>query len=231
MPPLTPCLIGENDFFFIIKFYTICFIHFSDPNCHPNSHYELCGNGCPATCHGLGAPPFCEMSCKEGCYCDVGFVLSGHQCVAIEDCGCVYQGKYYKKGEYFYPSNSCEERCYCMADGVVECRKISCGAHEVCRVENGIQGCYPVGFGQCSVAGGSHYLTFDSRAYHFQGSCIYTLATLYKTNSQLTNFSVLVENSGSLTNRILLSVHGYAIIVEKAIKWKVKVRFFPNLIL
>ncbi|XP_015265735.1 PREDICTED: IgGFc-binding protein-like [Gekko japonicus] len=202
---------------------------FCSPRCSRNSHYELCGNGCPATCLGLSAPEGCEVSCKEGCYCDAGFLLSADQCVPIGNCGCVHQGKYYKKEEEFYPTASCEVKCRCTNSGAVECRNISCGAHETCGVENGVQGCHPVGCGQCSLTGGSHYLTFDGRTYDFQGACAYTLAEVRRRDSQLTNFSVSVENerSGdgrvSSTKMVVVSFHGYTIVLERGKKWQAEV--------
>uniref|UniRef100_A0A8C5R0Y8 VWFD domain-containing protein n=1 Tax=Leptobrachium leishanense TaxID=445787 RepID=A0A8C5R0Y8_9ANUR len=71
--------------------YTFCPL-----SCPKNSHYELCGNGCPTTCYGLSAPVRCIAQCKEGCYCDNGFILSGHKCLPISDCGCVYQERYFQ---------------------------------------------------------------------------------------------------------------------------------------
>ncbi|CAI5781335.1 IgGFc-binding protein-like [Podarcis lilfordi] len=196
---------------------------FCSPACSPNSYYELCGNGCPATCHGLSAPDCCEMSCKEGCYCNPGFILSGDQCVSIGDCGCEHQGNYYKKGEVFYPGSSCQKRCQCADNGVVQCLDFSCGPHEECRVKDGVHGCHPVGSGTCSLAAGFHYLTFDGRAYDFQGTCTYTLAKVVGVGSQLANFSVVVENEKSFTKMIVVSCHGYTVVIERAIKWKVKV--------
>nr|XP_028596464.1 IgGFc-binding protein-like [Podarcis muralis] len=196
---------------------------FCSPACSPNSYYELCGNGCPATCRGLSAPDCCEMSCKEGCYCNPGFILSGDQCVSIGDCGCEHQGNYYKKGEVFYPGSSCQKRCQCADNGVVQCVDFSCGPHEECRVKDGVHGCHPVGSGTCSLAAGSHYLTFDGRAYDFQGTCTYTLAKVVSVGSQLANFSVVVENEKSFTKMVVVSCHGYTVVIERAIKWKVKV--------
>ncbi|XP_053123551.1 IgGFc-binding protein-like [Hemicordylus capensis] len=196
---------------------------FCSPTCSSNSHYDICGNGCPATCHGLSAPRDCEVSCREGCYCNTGFLLSGDQCVPIGECGCVHQDKYYKKGEVFYPGASCQKRCSCTDNRVVECQKISCRAHEECRVQNGVQGCHAVGCGKCTVSRGSHYLTFDRQDYDFQGTCTYTLAELKKADSQLEKFSVLVENGLSLTKMVVISFHGYTAVIERAMKWKVKV--------
>uniref|UniRef100_A0A8C3SMJ9 Fc fragment of IgG binding protein n=1 Tax=Chelydra serpentina TaxID=8475 RepID=A0A8C3SMJ9_CHESE len=167
------------------------------PTCPRNSHYELCGSGCPATCHGLSAPDGCDAPCAEGCFCDAGFLLSGDRCVPVAQCGCVHQGRYYRKGEEFYASASCRERCRCQDNGVVECQAASCGANEQCRVESGVLGCHATGCGKCTMAGDSHYLSLDGRAFDFQGTCAYTLAELCSSSAQLANFSVVVEKESS----------------------------------
>ncbi|XP_067316854.1 IgGFc-binding protein-like [Anolis sagrei] len=195
--------------------------------CPQNSHYDLCGNGCPVTCHSLSAPDGCEMSCKEGCYCNAGFVLSGDQCVPIGDCGCVYQERYYKKGDEFFPTSSCQEKCHCRENGVVGCQKVSCGAQEECKVEHGIRGCHSTGCGTCSVAGGT-YLTFDGHAFNFPGSCTYTLAKVCSRDSNLAKFSVVVENeslgaSKVVQKMVIITVHGYVITLKKGTTWKVSV--------
>ncbi|XP_060132429.1 IgGFc-binding protein [Zootoca vivipara] len=201
---------------------------FCSPSCPRNSRYDLCGNGCPVTCYGLSAPDGCQMSCKEGCYCDAGFVLSGDRCVPVGDCGCVYQGRYYKKGDSFVPSASCHERCRCGDNGAVECQKVSCGAQEECRVENGLQGCHSTSCGKCSVAGGTQYLTFDGQTFNFLGSCTYTLAKVCSKNPELAHFSVVVENEGSgdsevVPKTVVVTVHGYVISLVKGMTWKVLV--------
>ncbi|XP_073179609.1 LOW QUALITY PROTEIN: IgGFc-binding protein-like [Lepidochelys kempii] len=200
---------------------------FCSPTCPHNSHYELCGSGCPATCHGLSAPDGCDAPCAEGCFCDAGFLLSGDRCVPVAQCGCVHQGTYYRKGEEFHASASCRERCRCQDNGVVECQEASCGASEQCRVENGVLGCHATGCGKCTVAGNSHYLTLDGWAFDFQGSCAYTLAELCSSSAWLANFSVVVEKESSgdgrvaWTRMLVVSVHGYAITVERGRKWSV----------
>nr|XP_006122266.3 IgGFc-binding protein-like [Pelodiscus sinensis] len=195
--------------------------------CPRNSHYELCGNGCPATCHGLSAPDGCDAPCAEGCFCDAGFILSGDQCVPIAQCGCVHHGRYYRRGEEFYPSASCQEWCRCQDSGVVECQEASCGASEQCRVENGVLGCYPAG--RCTMSGYSHYLTFDGQAFDLYGNCTYTLARVCSSDAELANFSVVVGKEsvgaghGAQVRTVAVSIHGYSITMERGRKWRVTV--------
>uniref|UniRef100_A0A667WC27 VWFD domain-containing protein n=1 Tax=Myripristis murdjan TaxID=586833 RepID=A0A667WC27_9TELE len=77
---------------------------------HPkNSHYEPCGSVCHVTC-GIGAPPSdCDKPCEEGWLCNDGYLLSGKDCVPIDQCGCMYNDKYHKYGEVFYADQHCTE--------------------------------------------------------------------------------------------------------------------------
>ncbi|XP_014813474.1 PREDICTED: IgGFc-binding protein-like [Calidris pugnax] len=168
---------------------------FCGPSCPPRSHYELCGTSCPSNCRGgpTPSPQDCSWSpCVEGCFCDPGFLLSGDECVPAGECGCQHGGRYYKKGQEFYPS--CRERCRCRSRGVVECQEATCPPQEECRLEEGVLGCYPVGYGRLVVSGDPHYTTFDGRAFHVRGSCAYVLARLCKAHPTLANFSVVLEH-------------------------------------
>lgn len=62
--------------------------------CPAHSHYEVCADTCGGTCASFISPLTCPESCFEGCQCDDGFVSDGVQCVRLENCGCVHNGKY-----------------------------------------------------------------------------------------------------------------------------------------
>ncbi|KFZ58355.1 IgGFc-binding protein, partial [Antrostomus carolinensis] len=196
-------------------------------SCPRHSHYELCGSSCPATCRGPAIPEGCALATRtEGCcFCDQGFVLSGDECVPAGECGCEHRDRYYKKGQDFY--SSCRERCRCKGNGVVECEEVFCSAHEECRVEDGVLGCYPAGYGRLVVSGDPHYMTFDGRAFDLLGSCTYVLARLCKPDPRLANFSVLLEHDAggrgnvALMKKVIISIHGYTVSMERGRKWEV----------
>nr|XP_033818518.1 IgGFc-binding protein-like [Geotrypetes seraphini] len=202
---------------------------FCSPSCPSNTHYEFCGNGCPATCYSLSSPEGCDAPCREGCYCNNGFILSGDKCVPIANCGCVYKDRYYTKGDVFYPSGQCNEQCQCQENGVVKCTEASCGANEECKVVNGVLGCQPVGCGKCIVSGDLHYISFDGTAFDFQGTCSYILASVNTKDLRLQKFSVVVENESygsanvAVTKTVAVSVYDSLFTLKQGVKWKVEV--------
>ncbi|XP_009332378.1 PREDICTED: uncharacterized protein LOC103925393 [Pygoscelis adeliae] len=159
--------------------------------CPPNSHYNPCTNACPATCIDPLASKNCSRPCVEGCECNNGFVISGGQCVSMSNCGCLQNGKYYEKGEAFWQTD-CAGQCICAGNGTVVCNSDTCEASEVCKVQNGLLGCYPLNPSTCHIFGDPHYITFDGRLYHFQGDCNYTVVETCTNSSE--RFSVTTRN-------------------------------------
>ncbi|KAM4623712.1 alpha-tectorin-like [Polymixia lowei] len=186
-----------------------------EQSCPSNSHYELCGSPCPSSCPSLSFPFSCAAVCQEGCQCDDGFLLSGNQCVRPIACGCHYRGRYRQGGEEFWDGEECQNLCSCNGTtGAVHCTPSTCGPQESCRVVDGGYGCHPNPHGTCSASGDPHYLTFDGRAYDFQGTCRYVLASLCNRTGELQPFQVEAKNkqlSGlqvSITAEVFVDVWG-----------------------
>lgn len=196
--------------------------------CPANSHYSLCATGCPATCASLTPVTSCHRYCSEGCECDEGYLLSGDTCVPVKDCGCSYDGQYYQKGDVFYSEDKCAEECTCGDNGAVSCQKAKCRPGEICKLVNGVKGCYPEGEGKCVASGDPHYISFDGRRFDFQGTCVYVLAKVCDDDKgQLAPFTVTQGNEKfgngkvAVTKSVAVSVYGYAIYIQQKMPWKV----------
>ncbi|MED6293032.1 hypothetical protein CHARACLAT_006660 [Characodon lateralis] len=196
--------------------------------CPSNSHYTLCATGCPATCASLTTFATCHRRCAEACECDQGYLLSGEACVPVRECGCSYDGQYYKKGEVFYPEDKCMEKCTCGENGAVTCQKQKCRQGEVCKLVNGVKGCHPEGEAKCVASGDPHYTSFDGRRFDFQGTCVYVLAKVCDNDKgQLTPFTVTQGNEKygngkvAVTKSIAVTVYDYVIYIQQHLPWKV----------
>uniref|UniRef100_H2RJX0 Fc gamma binding protein n=1 Tax=Takifugu rubripes TaxID=31033 RepID=H2RJX0_TAKRU len=193
--------------------------------CPLHSHYELCANGCPASCMSLVSPVACDSDCKEACSCDDEYILSGDVCVPLSQCGCLYDNKYYRTGQVFYPNGKCQEQCKCKQGGEVECKDFKCGPNEECKIVKGIHKCHPVGKGVCQASGDPHYTSFDGLKFDFQGTCTYTLSkSCGLEGSNLVDFSVNVENVQweqnkkvvvSVTKMVAVEVYGFTLIMKQ----------------
>ncbi|XP_066204639.1 IgGFc-binding protein [Saccopteryx leptura] len=181
--------------------------------CPAHSHYKLCGDSCPVSCPSLSVPEGCEPACREGCICDAGFVLSGDTCVPVDQCGCLHEGRYYPLGEAFYPGPECERRCECGPGGRVSCQEgEACQPNEECRIQDGVQACYPKGCGHCLVNGGVHYITLDGRVYDMHGSCSYVLAKVCHPQPGDEDFAIVLENDAAGDpQRLMVTVAGQVV--------------------
>uniref|UniRef100_A0A4W3JFQ8 VWFD domain-containing protein n=1 Tax=Callorhinchus milii TaxID=7868 RepID=A0A4W3JFQ8_CALMI len=158
--------------------------------CPTNSHYNVCANACAATCTDRLASHNCSQPCMASCECNEGFVLSGSTCVSVDDCGCFYNDKYYQVKTFWM--DDCLERCRCIGNDQVKCKPATCESDEVCKIQDGILGCYSGGSATCHIYGDPHYMTFDRKLYHFQGACNYTVTETCGNTS--VKFSVTTRN-------------------------------------
>ncbi|XP_075427173.1 IgGFc-binding protein-like isoform X2 [Ascaphus truei] len=189
-----------------------------EPKCPLNSHYNACMTACPITCLEPLAPENCSNPCSEGCECDEGYVISGGTCVSKSHCGCWYNNTYYDEGESFLEDN-CENRCECKGSNTMVCTAVSCAADEICKVQSGTLGCYPLSTAVCHIYGDPHYNTFDGRLHHFQGSCNYTVTETCGNTSDSFIVTTRNEHRGSPSwtaiNSVALTVGGVHILLGK----------------
>uniref|UniRef100_A0A8V5GC98 Uncharacterized protein n=1 Tax=Melopsittacus undulatus TaxID=13146 RepID=A0A8V5GC98_MELUD len=116
-------------------------------------------------------------------------------CIYDLCCGCVFDGLLHGPNEVFWGDPNCTQRCHC--DPLLHralCQPSHCRDGEECRVEGGIQDCYPKTYGTCSTIGVTHYETFDGGNFTFQGSCVYQLVGVCGASQGLVDFQVLVQN-------------------------------------
>nr|XP_046274208.1 IgGFc-binding protein-like [Scatophagus argus] len=198
------------------------FAHCSPPSCPENSHYEFCGKACPATCENPDAATKCDKSCVETCICDDGFLLSGTECIPKAQCGCLYKGHYIEAGASFFTDELCTERCTCNQNTKrIDCEKPGCHQGYQCKMVDGLIGCHPMAYAECSMNGGSHLETFDGYDYNFQGTCVYQLAGVYSNDPSKEQFDVFVQNDGggkkvgSGAKQVEVKIYGNSIVVTR----------------
>lgn len=156
-------------------------------------------------------------------------MLDLNECIPQDECGCVFEGLLHGPNEVFWGDTKCTKQCRCDAElRRPLCQWFSCRDGEECRVEEGIQDCYPKSYGTCSAVGATHYETFDGGSFTFRGSCIYQLAGLCETSQELVDFQVLVQNGHeedalSSIALVMVKVYGKTIVVKRDHPGKVMV--------
>uniref|UniRef100_A0A8C5QZ52 VWFD domain-containing protein n=1 Tax=Leptobrachium leishanense TaxID=445787 RepID=A0A8C5QZ52_9ANUR len=198
--------------------------------CPVNSHYEACGNACPASCADRTAPADCIDPCMETCQCNSGYILSGEKCVPVTSCGCSYNGFYYEPNEKYWADQACNSYCVCdPASGKVVCQDKKCKSNEKCMVVDGKRGCHPSGYSTCTFSGDPHYYTFDGTKFDFMGTCTYQLVKVTSTDPSLTPFTVTVQNNNrgnkavSFTREVTLEVYNQTIVLSADSPRKIQV--------
>ncbi|XP_072556201.1 mucin-6-like [Paramormyrops kingsleyae] len=149
------------------------------PSCSPTEEcpspkiYEHCshasGSMAARTCETLYKPK--SDICQVGCRCPDGQYEDNYgACVTQEKCTCTFEGRTYK------PGDNIELKCHSCTctNGTWDCISLPCP-------------------GKCQVFGNGYYQTFDSKWYHFDGHCQYTLV---QDNCKTSNstFSITVES-------------------------------------
>lgn len=97
----------------LVNFFNHNLVSLLDAQCPSNSQYELCTSGCFRSCATDSSLSNCGVPCMEGCVCDEGYLMSGDECVPANQCGCIYEDKYYQYGQVFYPDTLCQQECTC----------------------------------------------------------------------------------------------------------------------
>ncbi|XP_072014974.1 zonadhesin-like [Amphiura filiformis] len=203
--------------------------------CPANSMYSLCANPCQATCMSPSVDySICPGFCSEGCECVNGTVSQGGQCIPEDQCGCMYDGRYYADGSTFTTSG-CSERCTC-SNGNTMCESITCSRYGFCGLQEGVYGChcnqYYTGdgvectsiYGRCFSMGHPRFRTYDAKTYDLVGECEY-LFTAADCLADNRTFEIITRNTEShinsnytYTDSVLIILQDYEIILGPGYK-------------
>lgn len=79
------------------------------------------------------------------------------------------------------------------------------------------------------VSGDPNFLTFDGLRYEFHGTCVYEMAKMCSSDTELEHFEVLVQNEGqgkhdsSSAKLVEVKIYDHIIVISKEHKGKVMV--------
>ncbi|KAM4723115.1 mucin-5B-like [Rhinophrynus dorsalis] len=159
----------------------LCFM-----SCPRTMEFYECVSPCPNSCSNPVASEICNEHCTEGCTCPPGTVLDDihhrKECIKQKMCPCVHSGKKYKPGESY--TAACQH-CICIL-GHWACTQLPCS-------------------GNCSLSGGSHISTFDSKEYTFHGNCQYLMSK--DTEKRFAIIAKVIQCGKSDTVTCLNAVH------------------------
>uniref|UniRef100_A0A671TTV8 VWFD domain-containing protein n=1 Tax=Sparus aurata TaxID=8175 RepID=A0A671TTV8_SPAAU len=151
---------------------------FCEIPCLANSHFEPQGTGCPATCVNPNSTQNCPLPAQESCICNAGYTLSAGVCVPHSECGCSFEGRYYRSGETVILDEDCGRRCSCSHGSM------TCHSHE--------RSCRPSSYASCWIRGPGSYHTFDGLTYQYPGACRITIVNVTGM-SRHPHFDVTIE--------------------------------------
>ncbi|XP_076416960.1 zonadhesin isoform X2 [Peromyscus maniculatus bairdii] len=108
--------------------------------CPAHSLYTDCLPSCQPSCsdpdaHCEGTSPKVPSTCKEGCVCQPGYVLSNDKCVLKTECDCKdTQGPLIPAGKTWI-TRGCTQSCTCTG-GVIHCQNFRCPQGTYCKDNN-----------------------------------------------------------------------------------------------
>lgn len=96
-------------------------------------------------------------------------------------------------------TDDCQELLTCLDTGIVNIESISCKSDEVCRVQNGVRGCYPK---QCVLETGGSFTIFNGTTWTISSNGAFDLVKICDGANTVNWFRVVVElqacNTGAL---------------------------------
>ncbi|XP_078061976.1 alpha-tectorin-like, partial [Mustelus asterias] len=123
--------------------------------------------------------------------------------------GCIYNGRFIRQDDTFWTNSTCESKCTCVSNNSLACQAGACAPSELCLSSSFFYACKPISIQTCTIFGDPHYLTFDGKLFHFQGTCAYVLSELCQAESGLPPYRIegKNENRGGRTVSWVRFVH------------------------